>query len=510
MSSEKLPFEAAMNKAGFGLYGVMTTALAGLTMIAYSSTVYGGTFIVPTSACELGTTPHQQGILAAGPMAGLLLGSMVWSYLADKRGRRTMILIALMLSSVSNIIGTISVNWIMLMICQFISALLASGLYSMSMTYLSESVPKSNRSSAVLIVSSVMLITQGLLALLAIPIIPLRFSYYLPGLGIYWNSWRLLMLMFSVPQVITAICYYFMQESPKFVFTKGDEAKALAILQTIYRINNRNKNEELQVKCLLKDEVTVIDKSTSARKVSLFKMPLLKYTIIMLALNIAQQLPSFVVWLPKIADHFVRILQTGDRTDLTMCQVLNMESTHIDPNATPCALNTTSLLFVLGVGVMQAIFNLCMSFMINFVGRRNMVMAIYLLCGGSGILVNLVPNIIGSAILFILMLMGIVIVGLCTTICVDLFPTHLRAQAIAVTMTAQYIAIVASIQVLNLLFLNHCDTGFYLFSTLFALAAIVTAFLPNDRQPQSVQSELVDSDAENFVERPRRRSSIYM
>ncbi|CAB3235221.1 unnamed protein product [Arctia plantaginis] len=509
MSSEKLPFEAAMNKAGFGLYGVMTTVVAGLTMIAYASIIYGGTFIVPTSACELGTTPGQQGILAAGPMAGLLLGSMVWSYYADKRGRRSMILIALILSAVFNTIGTISVNWIMLMICQFIAAFLASGLYSMSMTYLSESVPMSRRRSAILIVSSVLLLTQGILALMAMPIVPLRFSYYLSGLGIYWNSWRLLMLTFSVPQIITAICYYFMQESPKFVFTNGDEAKALEILEAIYRINKRNSNEELQVKCLLRDEVSVNDESTSGEKVSLFKMPLLKYTIIMLTLNIAQQISSFVIWLPKIADHFVRILQTGDKTDLTMCQVLHMESTHLDPNATPCALDVTALLIVLGNGGLQVAFNICMGFLIDFVGRRNMVMIIFVLCGGSGILVNLVPNIIAGAMLFIFMLMGVVIVGLCTTICVDLYPTNLRALAISVTMTAQSIAMIASIQILNVLLLNHCDAGFYFFSSLFALAAIVTSFLPNDRNPVSMHSKMSDLQENHLIERPRRRTSIF-
>ncbi|CAB3227019.1 unnamed protein product [Arctia plantaginis] len=419
----------------------------------------------------------------------LLIGGNMWSYLADTRGRRSMLLIGLIGSAIFNLIGTISFHWVMLLVFQFITAIFASGLYTMSMTLLSECVPIANRNTAVLIVFCVMFLGQRFMAMLALPIIPLGFSYHIPWLGIHWNSWRTLMAVFSLPCTTSAVFLYFMQESPKFIFTKGNEGKALKVLKTIYRINNRRSTEDLQVKGLLKDEVTATIGIISAKEriIPLFKAPLLKYTIIMTILNLAQQLAAFSVWLPKITDQFVRSIQTGEGSDLTVCNVLNMPPVPTDSNATPCALDETSLLIVLGIGVLQSIFNLCISFLINLVGRRNLTIFVISFSGISGILVNLVPNMIGSAVLFIMMIMGCVVVGLSTAICVALFPTNLRAIAVEFTMFAQYIGIIASIQILNLLLEHHCNVGFFLFSSLLTASAIVACFLPNDRQPQPVK-----------------------
>jgi hypothetical protein len=63
---------------------------------------------------------------------------------------------------------------------------------------------------------------------------------------------------------------------------------------------------------------------------------------------------------------------------------------------------------------------------VNKVGRRNIVIGVTAVCGLSGILINLVPNTIGSAVLYVTTLAGIVVLGLYTAIAVALFPTHLR------------------------------------------------------------------------------------
>lgn len=500
MDSEKLTFEAAIDKAGFGLYSYLLTCLTGSSIIAFGCISYGSTFIVPTSACELATTGTQQGVLAAGPVVGLILGAVVWGYLADTRGRRAMLLVSLLGGAIFNLVATISVNWIMLLVFQFIASIFASGVYSMSMTLLSESVPMAKRNLVVLLVSSIFLLTQGIMALLAIPVIPLSFSHYLPALGIYWNSWRTLMLVFSIPSIITAIWYYFMQESPKFIYTKGDESRALEILRVIHRVNNLRSKEELQVKGLIK-EVTAVDVAPPSSKdqiVPLFKAPLLKFTIIMTILYVSQQIGAFVVWLPTIADKFVSIVQSGEHSDLTVCGILGLEAEPADPDATPCALNETSLLMVLGIGALQSFFNICISTLVNKAGRRNIVLVLTSVCGVSGILVNLVPNVIGSAVLFVILLQGIIVLGLYTAIAVSLFPTNLRTMAIALTMTGGRFGTFASIQILNLMLENNCDAGFYLFAAIFAASAIVASFLPDDRRLQAPKPVKKDESEEDF------------
>lgn len=148
----------------------------------------------------------------------------------------------------------------------------------MAMTLLSESVPMSKRNLVVLLVASIFLLSQGIMSgtkilliflklgirilndvlwnpghiftffsVLAIPIIPLTFSYELPSLGIYWNSWRTLLLVYSAPGIICAMCLFFMCESPKFLFAKGRETEATTVLKKIHKLNHFGPKEELNV-----------------------------------------------------------------------------------------------------------------------------------------------------------------------------------------------------------------------------------------------------------------------
>lgn len=57
-------------------------------------------------------------------ISGTILGTMMWGYLADTRGRRSMLLVALLGAATINMVASISVNWIMLMLIQFVASFL--------------------------------------------------------------------------------------------------------------------------------------------------------------------------------------------------------------------------------------------------------------------------------------------------------------------------------------------------------------------------------------------------
>ncbi|KAL4702827.1 hypothetical protein ACJJTC_003985, partial [Scirpophaga incertulas] len=309
--NSKVPLETALEKTGFGLYSFSYAMLTGLIINAYIFVAFGSSIIVPTSACELNTTTGQQGVLAASPVIALLVGAMVWGYLGDTRGRRSMLLVSMVSAAVVNCIASLSVNWIMLLILQFIAALLASGQYTLSMTLLSESIPQAKRNLVLLLVASIFLLSQGFSAILAIPIIPLTFSYHIPTLDIYWNSWRTLMVIYSIPSFVAIAWLYFMTESSKYILAKGDEQGALEILRKIHRINHLNSLEKYEIKSLLK-EVTKEDKPPAKDQiVPLFKAPLLKYTIIMSMLYILQQVGALMVWLPTVANQLMQMIESG-------------------------------------------------------------------------------------------------------------------------------------------------------------------------------------------------------
>ncbi|CAH2085860.1 unnamed protein product [Euphydryas editha] len=481
---EKVSFEEALNEAGFGLYSYLISSLAGLMVISFVCIAYSNTMITPTSACELETTSGQRGLLASMPVVGMILGSLASSYVSDVIGRRLTLLICLTTSAIVNALSSISVNWIMLMILQLVATFLSAGQYPMSMTLLSESVPMIKRNMVVLVVGSIFLLSQGIMSALAIPIIPLTFSYEIPVLGIYWNSWRTLLLVYSAPSIVSAFWLFFMCESPKFVFAKGREEEAVNILKKIHRLNHLGSKTEFTVKSIVAETSSETTSSKSAKDqiLPLFKSPLLKNTIILTTLFLFQQVLAFIVWLPTIANTFIESLNTGEISNLTLCHILNIDiDAPPDPDAVPCSLNVPSLLVVLSVSALLSVTNIFIAMIIRRVGHRNIIIFVTALCGVCGILVNLVPNAIGSAVMFIAFLLGAVTYGLYTAMAVALYPTYLRTLAIALTMTGNRLGTFAAVQILNVLIESNCEVGFYVFSALLASSAIVAAFLPDDR-----------------------------
>ncbi|XP_028161173.1 solute carrier family 22 member 21-like isoform X2 [Ostrinia furnacalis] len=426
---------------------------------------------------------------------GSILGAIVWGYWADQHGRRRTLILSLLLGAAINMVSSLSVDWVMLLVLQFIASLMIAGQYSLAMTLLSECVPIDRRTIVVMMVSSIYLLSQGTMAVLAMPIIPLSFSFYLPYLDIQFNSWRLLLVIYSVPSVLTAVWLYFMQESPKFVYSKGREQKALQILKIIHGINNRRSLQEYPVKCLTRRRSHTEGAVTTVNHITpLFRKPLLKYTIIMNLLFLLDQLSAFKVWLPTIANHFMQTSHTGNGTHLNLCDIIATSVKDSEESSGTCALNSSALVIVLVVGVILSLTNTAVSLLVSRVGRRNLAMAITAVCGASGVLVNLVPYSAASAALFVLQLMGIVVFGLYTAMCVAFFPTYMRALAVTLTMTGSRIANFISIQLINYLLTNNCEIAFYVYGSALAFSTVIASFLPNDHRTRTTQHEILEEE----------------
>lgn len=85
---------------------------------------------------------------------------------------------------------------------------------------------------------------------LAIPILPLKFSYDVPYLGIQFNSWRVLNIVYCLPCAVAALCVYLSVESPKFLLSMGREEEALKVLKKIYMFNNYQGDYEVSRVCI--------------------------------------------------------------------------------------------------------------------------------------------------------------------------------------------------------------------------------------------------------------------
>jgi VNT family MFS transporter (synaptic vesicle glycoprotein 2) len=79
------------------------------------------------------------------------------------------------------------------------------------------------------------------------------FHVAIPFLNLIFKPWRLYLLALGIPSLLCAIAMIFLPESPKFVFSRGDEEEALKILKRIYKINNGDDESNFNVTKILED-----------------------------------------------------------------------------------------------------------------------------------------------------------------------------------------------------------------------------------------------------------------
>jgi MFS transporter, VNT family, synaptic vesicle glycoprotein 2 len=121
-----------------------------------------------------------------------------------------------------------------------------------------------------------------------------------------YNSWRIFLLVMSLPSFIVAALLFLLPESPKFLISSGRHEDALEVFRSIYLMNTGRSKEEYPVKQILVDEplhpkpekqMEAIEakenKSKMRRMLSdivehskqLFVPPILKFTTISITIN---------------------------------------------------------------------------------------------------------------------------------------------------------------------------------------------------------------------------------
>ncbi|XP_013137631.1 PREDICTED: synaptic vesicle glycoprotein 2B-like [Papilio polytes] len=461
---ENVPYEDALDMTGFGKFNYLMLALVGSIIMGMAYEIFSVSFLVTASACELDTVSSQQALIAGTPLVGIIASSHFWGYLADTKGRRKILCFSLTLGFCAGFIATFSPNWIVYMLLKFASSCGVAGTYALALTLLGECTPHSHRPKMIAYTTSIFLVCTGSMAILTIPVLPLKFSYYIPVLNIHFNSWRLLNIIYCIPCALGALGMLRSYESPKYLLSVGEEEKALEILRGIHTINN-GKDAEFKVMSVSLDEestreiVVGLWASLKSQTTPLLKPPLLKKTILLSLLFVIVYfcLNPYMVWLPFISDGIMRAMERGDE-NITFCQMLQ---TSLDVTKT-----NVSISIALSGN--------------KSTGRKTLLISIQLLSGVAGLLVNLSSSWIVSNILFIIYVSGVLNFGYLATFVVDVFPTYVKAMAVCLCLMVGRGSSVLGINILKALLMDHCQLSFYFFAGLTIVGGLLSFLLPSD------------------------------
>lgn len=169
-------------------------------------------------------------------------------------------------------------------------------------SYFAEFQPKSKRGSMLSFMAAFWTLGNLFVAGLAWLVIPndKYLGHY--GNNFVYNSWRIFLLICSMPSFIVAALLFMLPESPKFLLSQRRGDEAIEIFKQIYHTNTGKAKEYYPVKQLILDDDFSSHKITDTKKPitgkfknmiadildnsrQLFVTPILKFTIISISIN---------------------------------------------------------------------------------------------------------------------------------------------------------------------------------------------------------------------------------
>ncbi|WP_037287454.1 MFS transporter [Saccharibacillus sacchari] len=172
-------------------------------------------FVAAALAIEWSLNPQQLGVLTAINSVGMAVGAACAGILADRFGRKSVLLWTLLIFSLASGLSAVATGFVMLCILRFISGFGLGGELPVASTLVSESVPANERGRTVVLLESFWAGGWIVAALIAYFIIP-NFE----------SGWRIAFALGALPAFYALYLRRKIDDSPRFILQQRNKAKA--------------------------------------------------------------------------------------------------------------------------------------------------------------------------------------------------------------------------------------------------------------------------------------------
>lgn len=228
-SSAQVSLESAIQAAGVGKFQYLLFVIFGLVWLADAMQVLSIGFSAPSIAKTFGISVPQALQTGTFFFVGMLIGAFVFGRLADRIGRRPVLLIAVVIDAVCGVASAFAPELTWLLALRFLTGIGVGGTLPVDYTMMAEFLPSDRRGRWLVLLESFWALGTICLALLA-----------LAALSYGDQAWRVIFLVTGIPALIGVVLRFYIPESPMFLSRSGRLDEARKVLARVARVNGRH------------------------------------------------------------------------------------------------------------------------------------------------------------------------------------------------------------------------------------------------------------------------------
>lgn len=492
-------YERTLKSCGVGSFHVLLLLVCGWALASDSAEVQVVSFVLPT-ACDLMMTSGQKGWLNAIVFVGMLVGGLLLGGAADIKGRRYMLLWSLSINGIFGFASAFSPTFGWFLLFRFLSGVGVGAAMPVIFTYCSEFVDTNRRGPVIGFLACFWMVGNILTCVAARFVLP---NVWLGGNidgFLYFGSWRIFVVLGSVPALTSVLLMLVMPESPMFLQKMGHFEEAANVFRHMLNLNKRKSvkvtDEITEYTEYYKTYVKISDESEDEKYtfglremlfrwilkvgksvVKLFKPPHTTNTIVLILIWFTLSFGFYGLWMwfPEI---FKRTEIDGGST----CSLLTTNSSTLTSNLT-CQQLTASQKSVyiesLFVALSNIPGNLFTILIVNKLGRRRLMALSMILSALSVFFIPLVRNRAGMvAMSCVFSGMSVAGFNVLDMLSVENYPTELRSTAFGLQSGFGRIAAISGNVVFGALVDDHCAIPLLMVALLLSVGGLITFKLP--------------------------------
>ncbi|RUR71232.1 MFS transporter [Variovorax guangxiensis] len=221
-NSTTITIEEGIRAAGVGRFQYRLFAIFGLVWLADAMQVLSIGFTAPSIAATFGLAVPAALQVGTTFFIGMLIGAFVFGRLADRIGRRPVLMIAVIIDAICGIGSAFAPEFQWLLVLRFLTGIGVGGTLPVDYTMMAEFLPSDRRGRWLVLLESFWAVGTILLAVLA-----------LAALSHGHDAWRVIFFVTGLPALIGLFMRLFVPESPLFLNQSGRSEEARAVLQRV-------------------------------------------------------------------------------------------------------------------------------------------------------------------------------------------------------------------------------------------------------------------------------------